>query len=72
MPEMNTAQKIPHSNPNKEGLFLGTIKVLTHSCMAREKGGGSGVSTEGKGGPHSSLQIWLCLQDLPLRAGEAL
>lgn len=43
MPEMNPLQKIPHTSPppappppSKEGLFLGTIKVLTHSSRGRE------------------------------------
>ena len=37
--------------------------MLTHSCWGREKEGGPGASAEGKGGPCSSLQFWLCPQD---------
>lgn len=37
--------------------------MLTHSCRGREKEGGPGASAEGKGGPRSSLQFWLCPRD---------
>lgn len=37
--------------------------MLTHSCRGREKEGGPGASAEGKGGPRSSLQFWLCPWD---------
>lgn len=37
MLEMNPVQNIPHSNPKYSGLFLGTKKLLAHSCRGREK-----------------------------------
>lgn len=39
MPDMNPVQRIPHCNPQYRGLFIGTIKVLTHSCRGRERSG---------------------------------